>query len=161
MFAAVAGIVGYPVFATRFDPHDENMGARGLAFLAVCLIGISQIGAIVCSLGILSTGVLKQQHDIDQAKAAPENITSIADESAESAPLLGSRAGVKNTMKLTELKGSVAGMYSFYGGAGILILTKAGGALFDKSTTAAPFYMMASFNGVLLLATIATSLIHR
>jgi len=158
MFAAVAGIVGYPLFAKHFDPHDGNKGARVIAFLAVCLIGISQIGAIVCSLGILSSGVLKQGHDTDEGKAAPENSVSVANVTPESAPLLGSSAGTKNTtVKLTELKGSVAGIYSFYGGAGILVLTKAGGALFDKWTTAAPFYLMASFNGVLLIATIAAS----
>jgi len=158
MFAAVSGIIGYPLFALRFDPHDENSEARVFAFLAVCLIGISQIGAIVCSLGILSTGVLKQQDNSDSASIIPQNNTPVEDDSPEGAPLLGSSTGAKSTtINLTELKGSVAGIYSFYGGAGILILTKAGGALFDKSTTAAPFYMMASFNGILLLATIAAS----
>jgi len=156
MFAAVAGIVGYPLFAKRFDPHDEDKAARGVAFLAVCLIGISQIGAIVCSLGILSSGVLKQQHDSDRRNTAPERNTPSVSDLREHTPLLGSIAGTKNsTIKMTELKGSIAGIYSFYGGAGILILTKAGGALFDKSTTAAPFYMMATFNAILLLATIA------
>ena len=158
MFAAVAGIVGYPLFAQRFDPHDENKGARAVAFVAVCLIGISQIGAIVCSLGILSSGVLEHQDDPDQKDLPDEVATPTADNTLESAPLLRPRSHTKNPpMRMSDFKGSVAGIYSFYGGAGILILTKAGGTLFDKSTTAAPFYMMATFNAILLLTTIATS----
>jgi hypothetical protein len=43
-------------------------------------------------------------------------------------------------------------MYSFAGGAGILLLTKAGGALFDTWTPGAPFFLMAIFNAVLLVA---------
>lgn len=155
MFAAVAGVVGYPLFAKRFDPHDEDKGARAIAFLAVCLIGISQIGAIVCSLGILSSGILKQQ-DVEHKTTAPDSNTPSASDQREHTPLLGSSGGVENShVNMTELKGSVAGIYSFYGGAGILILTKGGGALFDTATTAAPFYMMASFNVILLLATVA------
>lgn len=49
------------------------------------------------------------------------------------------------------LKGSIAGTYSLLGGFGILLLTKAGGALFDVSGPSAPFYMMASFNALLLV----------
>ena len=157
VFSAVAGIIGYPLFATKFDAHDENRSARAIAFVAVALIGISQIGAIVSSLGILSSGILRQSN-LHNNKDTSSNNNAQAEEEAEIAPLLGS-AAQKTTVqpKLTDLKGSVAGVYSFYGGAGILILTKAGGALFDSTSTAAPFYMMAIFNAILLVSTVALS----
>lgn len=154
--AAVAGIIGYPLFALQFDAHDENTAARVIAFLAVALIGISQIGAIVCSLSILTAGVLEQTRG-DARSNTNESTPTIPEASPEAAPLLESQdqtsSGVRGP-QLPSLKGSVAGVYSFYGGAGILLLTKVGGALFDSTTTAAPFYMMASFNAILLVATI-------
>jgi hypothetical protein len=52
------------------------------------------------------------------------------------------------------LKGSIAGVYSLCGGAAILILTKLGGYLFDTVSSGTPFYMMAGFNGILLIATL-------
>jgi hypothetical protein len=48
----------------------------------------------------------------------------------------------------------MAGVYSWFGGAAILLLTKLGGYLFDSWSTGAPFYLMAIFNGMLLLASI-------
>lgn len=157
MVAAVAGIIGYPLFATHFDPHDENIEARVISFIAVCCIGISQIGAIVCSLGILSRGIIRQQEKLSDVD--DEETTPARDATSEAEPLVESESRPKSstTPKLSDLKGSVAGIYSFYGGAGILILTKAGGALFDSTTRAAPFYMMASFNAILLIACVALS----
>ncbi|KAK5018799.1 hypothetical protein LTR39_000774 [Cryomyces antarcticus] len=49
------------------------------------------------------------------------------------------------------LKGSIAGVYSLAGGAGILLLTKLGGYLFDATSPGAPFVMLAVFNAILLL----------
>lgn len=149
VFSAVTGIIGYPLLALKFDPHDDNKAARGLAFFAVCLIGISQIGAIVCSLGILSTGVLQQS---DRHMAAACGDADHARSQDEDRPLLeqNTDSSASTDTSLAELKGSVAGVYSFYGGAAILILTKAGGALFDSTSRAAPFYLMAAFNIVLL-----------
>ena len=40
------------------------------------------------------------------------------------------------------------------GGFGILLLTKAGGALFDSRGPGAPFYMMAVFNALLLVVAV-------
>lgn len=158
MVAAAAGIMGYPLFAARFDPHDDNVPARVVSFLAVCSIGVSQIGAIVCSLAILSRGIVNQQE-----KLAPENEQTTHSEHREipeTEPLIesGPQRISSTTPRLSDLKGSVAGIYSFYGGAGILILTKAGGALFDSTAKAAPFYMMASFNAILLVSCLALSL---
>lgn len=47
-------------------------------------------------------------------------------------------------------KGSIAGVYSLAGAVGILGLTKVGGLAFDKVRPAAPFWMLAGFNAVLL-----------
>jgi hypothetical protein len=57
----------------------------------------------------------------------------------------------------SQLKGSIAGVYSLAGGAGILILTKLGGALFDSWTPGAPFFIMAIFNAMLLVAVLLVS----
>jgi hypothetical protein len=146
LVASAAGIIGYPLFVSQFDPDPTYKSKRILAFCAVCLIGISQIGAIVCSLGILSNGVL--QHSQNTSSAVPSN------DVAEREPLLSDDPPKTSNRGLAELKGSVAGVYSFYGGAGILILTKIGGLLFDKVSVAAPFHIMASFNGILFIACI-------
>ena len=102
------------------------------AFIFAMLSGLGQISAIVTSLG-LSTGPY-----VDPS-----------------------------------IRGSVAGAYSLtgkfimsksilmVGGCGILVLTKLGGYLFDKWTPAAPFYIMAIFNGVALLAGVVVILIDR
>jgi hypothetical protein len=146
MFASLAGVVGYPLFATQFDPDGDQKGKRILAFIGVGLIGVSQIGAIVCSLGILSHGVLSANTIGEQS---PE--TAANDGPGEREALLGSRMPKSSSPGLSRLKGSVAGIYSFYGGAAILILTKVGGMLFDKVSVGAPFYIMAAFNGVLFM----------
>lgn len=152
--ASIAGIIGYPLFATRFDPDDTNKGDRAIAFVAVCLIGFSQIGAIVCSLASLSTGVLADAHASRPVAphAVSRNQNAPTDTSSESQPLLRQE---HNALPLSDMKGSVAGIYSFYGGAAILLLTKAGGALFDTVSNNVPFVIMAAFNGILLIATVA------
>ena len=166
MFAAAAGIVGYPIFATQFSPQ----GHRVILFLSVCLIGISQIGAIVCSLATLSIGVLdpptmKNRPEIPQshgsggaqlARAEPELHEPTLDE--QTSLLSGTRS--QNGLDPSEVKGSIAGVYSLYGGAGILLLTKLGGYLFDKVSFGAPFYIMAAFNAILMVACILISLIR-
>ena len=96
------------------------------------MVGLSQIGSIVTSLG-LSTGPYVNK----------------------------------------EIRGSVAGAYSFtglhsfgrfvlmIGGCGILLLTKLGGYLFDTWTAGAPFYIMAILNGVALVAAVVVILMER
>ena len=155
IFASVAGILGYPIFATQFRPT----GHRGISFSSVCLIGISQIGAIVCSLATLSNGLLSQSaanervggngraHTSSNENTQGMENNGISDD--EAAGLMTGKAP-EHSLDLIDMKGSVAGMYSLYGGAGILLLTKCGGLLFDKVSYSAPFYIMAAFNGILL-----------
>ncbi|MCJ1314355.1 hypothetical protein MMC25_008037 [Agyrium rufum] len=155
--AALAGIFGYGGFALlKFSGEDRNV----LVYFSVALIGVSQIGCIVCSLGSLSRGILGleqpkrkcQNGESSTAAAADEPGTENANDfSTEGDCLLSKPLQERNN--LNYLKGSIAGIYSFGGGVGILLLTKLGGWLFDTSSPAAPFYMLASFNIALLLAT--------
>ena len=147
MVASAAGIIGYCLFPAQFDPDSKEKGKRAVAFFAVALIGVSQIGAIVCSLGVLSSGVLAESNSHDNVSD-----TTINGSDGEREALLGSADASKEGVPLSQLKGSVAGIYSFYGGGAILILTKLGGFLFDSVSVGAPFYIMAAFNGVLFVA---------
>ncbi|KAJ2998335.1 hypothetical protein NUW58_g351 [Xylaria curta] len=72
----------------------------------------------------------------------------------------GARKGISSAEKVSrvQLKGSIAGVYSWCGGAAILLLTKLGGYLFDALSTGAPFYMMAIFNAVLLVVSLGVDL---
>ena len=164
IFASAAGIVGYPVFATQFSPK----GNKAIAFLSVCLIGVSQIGAIVCSLATLSGGVLDRAppseklevgdgHARGRSQTPDSHIEASDTTTTERTGLLGETQS-ENVIDLSDIKGSIAGMYSLYGGAGILILTKLGGNLFDKVSYGAPFYIMATFNAILLAACISITL---
>ncbi|KAK4231542.1 hypothetical protein QBC38DRAFT_407440 [Podospora fimiseda] len=159
--ATTFGIIGYVSFAQLSSPEYKDVNGRGgspAVFLLAALIGISQIGAIVCSLGSLGRGVLKA--DIVNVLTLPdgdqETLIESPDGAGETAPLLENEAVIpEDTVSRVRLKGSVAGVYSWCGGAAILLLTKLGGYLFDVWSTGAPFYLMAVFNGVLLLASIA------
>ncbi|KAK0645848.1 hypothetical protein B0T16DRAFT_428837 [Cercophora newfieldiana] len=158
--ATVFGIIGYIAFPMLQSPEFNNKDGRGgtpVVFLFAALIGISQIGAIVCSLGSLGKGVLKV--DVVNVLTLPsgdqETLIEPADGLDEAAPLLETNEALpEDTVSRVRLKGSVAGVYSWCGGAAILLLTKLGGYLFDNWTNGAPFYMMAVFNGVLLAASV-------
>ncbi|KAF2021902.1 putative MFS transporter [Aaosphaeria arxii CBS 175.79] len=171
--AAGAGIAGYAAFASlaNFDHDDSKNELRsGSVFLIVALLGISQIGAIVCSLALLAHGIHNDEQPSNGHMSADESANGTNHPSAgatpprtppltpatEDAPLLSGRnfsypdrgSGSNN---LNHLKGSIAGTYSLLGGFGILLLTKLGGALFDSAGPAAPFLMMAGFNAILLV----------
>jgi MFS family permease len=57
-FAALVGVAGYVSFpllpSPRFRGPDGNFGV----FVVMGLLGLSQIGAIVCSLAVLNDGIL-------------------------------------------------------------------------------------------------------
>ncbi|KIW65642.1 hypothetical protein, variant [Phialophora macrospora] len=160
LVASVAGVIGYPLFANEFDPDDRNTSKRVAAFLAASLIGISQIGAIVCSLGTLSKGVLLAAPKASSTGLNREGQVNEAPPD-EVEPLLSAAPQPTGETPLSNLKGSIAGVYSLYGGAAILILTKVGGLLFDKVSLAAPFYIMAVFNAFLMVACAILSIWRR
>lgn len=158
LFAAISGVVGYIAFPLIFNPQPESPHVSGGVFVMVSFIGISQIGAIVCSLGILSNGVLNVNANNKHQESAgtSQEPTGLNQDNVENNPqtehdpLIAKPGESLSSRDLKHLKGCIAGIYSLYGGAGILILTKLGGLFFDKSSTGAPFYIMAIFNGILL-----------
>jgi F0F1-type ATP synthase assembly protein I len=156
LVASVFGIIGYIAFAMMSSPEIKNVDGRGgspAVFLIVALIGISQIGAIVCSLGLLGRGVLGEEGGYNlssQLGALTPPTTQVVGDDSETAPLV-SPAEPTTPKSRGHLKGSIAGVYSLSGGAAILLLTKLGGYLFDILSTGAPFYMMAIFNAILLV----------
>lgn len=177
LVAAVAGIAGYSAFGSLTSPDYKSEDGTGAIFFIVALLGISQIGAIVCSLALLGRGInndepssLKPSSYLQadsgsndtshpSAGATPPSSAPITPLD-ENAPLLPQAHSALRSTAAAEprshnhIKGSIAGTYSLLGGFGILLLTKAGGALFDSSGPGAPFYMMAIFNALLLVVTV-------
>lgn len=153
LVASIFGIIGYISFAKLASPEVTNIEGRGgspVIFLVVALIGISQIGAIVCSLGLLGRGVLGEEGGYNlssQLGGLRTPPSQLLNDDSETAPLVAVATGSSRN----HLKGSIAGVYSLSGGAAILLLTKLGGYLFDSLSTGAPFYMMAIFNAILLV----------
>ncbi|KAI0602974.1 hypothetical protein F4775DRAFT_531374 [Biscogniauxia sp. FL1348] len=175
--ATAFGIVGYTIFPHLKSPEYKDVDGRGGSagvFLVVAMLGVSQIGAIVCSLGSLGRGVVSDGWSEGEGGRVGENETEGVGEEdrdrGETQALLESNnngggdrdnntsCGVTGTRKekisRVQLKGSIAGVYSWCGGAAILLLTKLGGYLFDAASRGAPFYMMAAFNAALLLASL-------
>ena len=186
LLAAFAGILGYGGLANLTSPMSSGDDGNPIVFLFMSLIGVSQIGCIVCSLGLLGRGISGLENPgLRQAEGSagePNSETSVnrgyssghpghfsgddimepslqdatqqtnnLTDSEETTSLL--HYSSKNPQSLNHLKGSIAGIYSFGGGAGILLLTKLGGYLFDAKSNGAPFYMLAIFNTLLLVAT--------
>ncbi|PKS11903.1 hypothetical protein jhhlp_001197 [Lomentospora prolificans] len=166
--ASVLGVVAYSAFPRLHSPEIKDVSGRGggpLVLLLVALMGVSQIGAIVCSLGSLGRGVLSS--DVPARPSADDcgdedyrNPRRDHDETTALLPGVEEVAAPRDSLALGDpqtrvrLKGSIAGVYSWCGGAAILLLTKIGGYLFDSVSTGAPFYMMAAFNAIWLAASL-------
>lgn len=154
--AAAAGVVGFVAFARLESPEIGNVEGRGgsaWVFLIVALIGISQIGAIVCSLGLLGRGVQGEDGGYTLSSQLGDEYRARSREGGEDVE----SADREEKNGMSHLKGSIAGVYSLSGAAAILLLTKLGGYLFDEVAAGAPFYMMAVFNGVLLVVGVVTA----
>lgn len=171
--AALIGIVGYIGLSLLASPLVKGTHGTPWIFVVMALLGISQIGAIVCSLGLLGRGILSLQAESDLSEPASPNLAARVEghnsnandtagstgppdednteEATEGTPLLSGRGRSQN-----HLKGSIAGVYSLAGGIGILLLTKVGGLLFDKVSPLAPFVMISAFNFLLLTVGIAS-----
>jgi MFS family permease len=153
LIASIFGIAGYTAFANLVSPEVKDKEGRGgspAVLLYVSMIGISQIGAIVCSLGLLGRGVLGAEGGYNLSSQLRGNHPTLRNpfrEAAETAPLV---VAPSEPTSRNHLKGSIAGVYSLSGGAAILLLTKLGGTLFDTLSPGTPFYMMAIFNAILL-----------
>lgn len=161
--SALSGSIGSLLFGLLDNPDpfaDRRGHSRSLLSIpAVTLIGIGQIGAIVCSLSFLSRGI--QRAESAQSRRLEDTTTYESNEArseSTSAQQPGSQPIVA-TISHRQVKGTVAGIYSLCGGAGIILLSKLGGILFDKVSTGGPFFMLAGFNGLLMVAVAGATLV--
>ncbi|KAH0548676.1 hypothetical protein GP486_007779, partial [Trichoglossum hirsutum] len=145
--SSFTGVVGYIGFGLIKCPEPSNKDGRGgspFIFLLVALLGISQVGAIVCSLGLLGRGVLGDRggyvmssqlnttslDDTDSVQTpTPQSAAnravphlpspSLQQPTSESTPLLARKPDDATTTttseSLSHLKGSIAGVYSLAG----------------------------------------------
>ncbi|KAF8471882.1 hypothetical protein BDZ91DRAFT_846474 [Kalaharituber pfeilii] len=145
---SVLGLIGFIGFGLLETPKITFASA-----IFAALIGVGQIGAVVGSLGLLGRG---QGEEFD-SDPEPREVDHLSDgeEGEEERDDRPARflSGSNIDENPGELKGSIAGVYSLCGGAGILLLTKGGGLLFDKWTPGAPFWILGVFMGVLALVT--------
>lgn len=134
LVAAASGMVGYAAFAFMIgNPDPSREGGTSWVYLLVSLLGVAQIGAIVCSLGLIARTISASTYVTDisprhqrEGRSGGLNTPSPHPELVrahsydETQPLLGDPK-VEN-YDLTHLKGSIAGAYSLAGGSGILLL---------------------------------------
>ena len=59
-----------------------------------------------------------------------------------------------------EQRGSIVGMFSFFGAAGVMFVTSVGGRLFDAIDPSAPFVMIGAINALLFVAAMVVSRLH-
>ncbi|MCJ1289659.1 hypothetical protein MMC34_001192 [Xylographa carneopallida] len=163
MIAAVCGIAGYARLATLQSPESGGKSGSPWVFVAVALLGISQIGCIVCSLGLLGRGISGLEDEPYPGATSgpaddrdPVTDDDFADQEARSL-LTGKKLDIQSRV---QLKGSIAGVYSLTGGIGILLLTKLGGFLFDAKSPASPFYILCIFNGLLLVVLVLRGILE-
>ena len=57
----------------------------------------------------------------------------------------------------TEHRGSIIGMFSFFGTIGVMFITSVGGRLFDSFGPASPFVLTGAINVILLIAAVIVS----
>ena len=173
LLASAAGAAGYVAFGMLKSPDPKSEDGSFGVYFVVTLLGISQIGAIVCSLDLINRGI-----QTEDPEPAIEDDSAVSNENGTASPLpaiVSSGSGshvraaqvdgvneftplmpshlrrVQASPSRKHLKGSIAGIYSWCGGVGILLLTKLVGFMFDKVDIGTPFFMMAGFNAVLLI----------
>ncbi|KAL8972922.1 MAG: hypothetical protein Q9183_000273 [Haloplaca sp. 2 TL-2023] len=146
--ATSAGIVGYVGFGTL-----NTSGAGPALFFFVSLLGFSQIGVIVPSLSLVSYAILDGQRSCEAGTKGKRQPVGDSEET-----VLLNKPPAPQTHE--HLQGTIAGIYSFSGSLAILILTKLGGFLFDHAGSQMPFYLLASFNALLLFATVGCAIVE-
>ncbi|KAG0643005.1 hypothetical protein HOY80DRAFT_948101 [Tuber brumale] len=132
--SALLGVIGFTGFGTLISPEPRE---NPMVWVYAVSMGTAQIGGIVCSLGLL-------------ARAVSSSYTE-REEEGEEQPLLPG-VGTPRVRDRLYAKGGIAGVYSLSGGVGILALTKLGGWGFDGIGSGWPFWLLAGFEGVLVLA---------
>jgi len=131
--SAFLGVVGFTGFGTLISPEPRE---NPMVWVYAVLMGAAQIGGIVCSLGLLARAVSAYHAE--------------GEEEEEQQPLLPG-VGTPRVRDRLYAKGGIAGVYSLSGGVGILALTKLGGWGFDGIGSGWPFWLLAGFEGVLVL----------
>lgn len=149
LVATLSGVVGYIGFAEM-----NTSEASPALFVIVAFLGISQIGAVVSSLSLVSSSVTEESLSPQATDAA----RSSSPENYEEAVSLLDRPSRRQTHEY--LKGTIAGVYSFAGSLAILILTKFGGLMFDRLGSGSPFYLLAFFNLILLMAVLGCGVLE-
>ncbi|KAH0613059.1 uncharacterized protein H6S33_009439 [Morchella sextelata] len=162
VLSGALGVVGFGGFAMA------RVAEMSLGVVAcVVLMGVAQIGGIVGSLGVMGRGIVEEE-EIEEMAEEEYVYDEDAREIGEEEPLLGGRdsggsggaSGVGGGIAVTgrrrrDVKGGIAGVYSLCGGAGILALTKLGGWGFDAVSVGWPFWMLAAFEGMLVVGAVA------
>ncbi|PWW75954.1 MFS general substrate transporter [Tuber magnatum] len=136
--SALLGVVGFAGFGMLVSPEPRE---NPMVWVYAVLMGAAQIGGIVCSLGLLARAVSSSHSEGGEEEQ----------EEQEEQPLL-SGAGTPRVRDRRYVKGGIAGVYSLSGGVGILALTKLGGWGFDGIGSGWPFWLLAGFECVLVLA---------
>lgn len=146
ILSSALGIVSFTLFSLL--PTPESVAA----FIYAALAGASQIGAIVCSLGLLSRGIVEAVEEVPRSHLRTPN------EDGDELDALLETVEEEDTRE--SFKGSIAGVYSLFGGAAILLLTKVGGKAFDGAV-GAPFWMLAAFNAALGVVAVAVGVLGK
>lgn len=140
--SALVGVLGFSLFGALSSPEPA---AHPEVFVYVMMMGVGQIGGIVCSLGIMGRGVVEEDEEEEEDEDRDD------EEADEESPLVSRPRRRRAVAGKRRVKGSIAGVYSLCGGAGILALTKLGGLGFDRISVGWPFWMLAGFEGLLAL----------
>lgn len=136
VLSAILGVAGFATFASLPNPEPAQ---HPTVWLAAALMGVAQIGGIVCSLGILGRSIVSPHSPPPTPPSDQE----------ESAPLLPGNNKKKHRQ---DVKGGIAGVYSLSGGVGILAITLLGGVGFDRVASTWPFWMLAAYEAAIVVA---------
>ncbi|KAF4305787.1 putative major facilitator superfamily transporter protein [Botryosphaeria dothidea] len=162
---------GAPIFgylAGRYKKHNQPLILAALAgiadgsagvFFVVALLGISQIGSIHSAS--LRDPLLGGTSSAASTPPPPINRNSSGSGYSESSPLLPSHFRRLPPSSLASSRAHSRALLLVSTASpvarGILVLTKLGGLMFDKLDAGAPFFVMAGFNAILLVATVGNA----
>lgn len=141
------GVLGFFSCAAFSSLQSLAVGAdRSWAFLHCALMGIGEIGAIVCSLALIGNAVhgTPVAPSLHQAAQNAGNTHQILTEATNLNPIPIDPASQKKPSRLA-VKGSISGVYSLCGAAGILLLTQFGGWGADHANSGFAFDLLAVF----------------
>ncbi|KAK6338152.1 hypothetical protein TWF696_001623 [Orbilia brochopaga] len=142
---AVLGFVSCAAFSAL---QSLAVGAdRSWAYLHCALMGIGQIGAIVSSLALIGNAIQDPSLSPALRQIEQTRTSGSASETAVESTWSDSPSETPPSPKFDRLafKGSISGVYSLCGAAGILILTQLGGWGADNVNSGFAFDLLAVF----------------